>query len=67
MKVTWGELLHFSIALAIGIAVWVGWSDLEPKARLLGAMLLGFGTPWVLMKLYVRLRYGKGAKVTWEP
>lgn len=39
----------------------------EPfKARALAALVVGFGGMWLAMKLYVRIRYGRDARISMD-
>ncbi|AIB11777.1 hypothetical protein ABAZ39_07140 [Azospirillum argentinense] len=66
------QIVQCGIAIVIGCAVY--WQmtvdEVEnEKARLFGSLLFGVGGSYLLMKLYVLIRYGRKAakSMSWKP
>ena len=64
--------VQFGLALVLGYIGYVVGANLvadevNPLAKYGAGALAGCFGPILLFKLYARIRYGKGARVSWEP
>ena len=58
--------LQFLISSVVGCIVFAA-MDGEPfRARLVGAFAVGLGATWLVVWLYVRIRWGRSARITMD-
>lgn len=61
------SIVQCAIATVIGCALFTQTVGEYPTTRLLISLVGGVGGNWLLMRLYVLARYGRGAKMSMEP
>lgn len=59
--------IQCAIAIVCGAPIWLYWAEPNnPEGRVLGTLLVGATGAWLVTRLYARIRYGKGAKISMD-
>jgi hypothetical protein len=62
----WDMIIQFLISVVVGCIVFAAMEGETGQARLLGGFLAGLTATWLVMCVYVRIRWGKSARITMD-